>query len=284
LPFLYLSGMSEIIGNKFIVNKDVVDVTGFPEFQNLAESFPSVYEVVRVENGIPLFMEDYLNRLNNSFDSLQLKSHMPDESIVKAIQKLTHINALDSGPVKLVFGVGEKDFFMAYFMQPHLPSPEEYVSGVNTIFMYETREYPSLKIWNKGLRKRSVELLKKTGAYEAILVNAGGFITEASRSNVFFIRDNKIFTTPVELVLPGITRKKVLKVCEENGIEVDFTRMKVQDLHKYDSCFLTGTTRKIVPVKTIDEVSFQVNTAILKNVSRYFEKFVNRYLEMQGSK
>jgi len=163
LPFLYLSGMSEIIGNKFIVNKDVVDVTGFPEFQNLAESFPSVYEVVRVENGIPLFMEDYLNRLNNSFDSLQLKSHMPDESIVKAIQKLTHINALDSGPVKLVFGVGEKDFFMAYFMQPHLPSPEEYVSGVNTIFMYETREYPSLKIWNKGLRKRSVELLKKNG-------------------------------------------------------------------------------------------------------------------------
>lgn len=270
--------MSEAIGKQFIYNDKVMDVVHFSRYENLLEKTTSVYEVIRVEEGVPLFIEDYLFRFENSYALLKKEIPVSLSKIKATVQKLNQINQHNSGPVKLVFGAGSTDYFLAFIMKPHVPSVKEYKSGVRTISVEATRNNPNLKLWNKNFREQSIRLLEENQAYETILVNPEGFITEASRSNVFFIKDSKVFTTPVDLVLPGITRKKVLEVCGNNHIDVEFEKIAYKKIHLYESCFLTGTARKIVPIRSIDKMTFKVDTDMLNAISGYFEDYVASYL------
>jgi branched-chain amino acid aminotransferase len=203
---------------------------------------------------------------------------LPEEEVALIVRNLIRVNGYVSGPVKLVFGAGDVHFSMAFLMRAHLPGPEEYITGVKTVFMYETRSNPNIKMWNMDLRDRSVDLLEKSGAYEAILVNPGGEVTEASRSNVFFIRGGEVYTTGDEMILPGITRKKVLEVCRLHRIPVHFTTVMADAVDQFDSCFLTGTARKIVPVRILEEFVFEVDTPVMKAISDHFESFVRQYI------
>ena len=270
--------MSELLGNLFIGNGELLQPSEFHRFKEKSESQPSVYEVIRVEEGIPLFYEDYMERLKNSFALLGQEMPLGPKEIYGEVKRLIEATQYRSGPVKLVFGTGNASFYMAFLMKAHIPTPEEYITGVKTVLMREMRPNPNLKMWNKGLRDRSVELLNRTNAYEALLVNTRGLITEASRSNVFFIKGDEVFTTDEKLILPGITRGKVLEVCQEHGIVVNFTNLPADEIGTYDSCFLTGTARKIVPVRAVDDILFHVETEMLKRIADYFEAFVNRYL------
>jgi branched-chain amino acid aminotransferase len=123
-----------------------------------------------------------------------------------------------------------------------------------------------------------VALLVETGAYEAILVNRHGIITEASRSNIFFTKGNVIYTTEASHVLPGITRKKVLEVCSLLKMDVKFVSIKVDELKNYDSCFLTGTARKIVPIRVIEDTRFDAENPLVQKISLEFEKLVAGYI------
>jgi branched-chain amino acid aminotransferase len=274
--------MSELLGKAFIGNGEVLDAAEFSRFHELTATHPSVYEVIRVEEGIPLFFEDYMQRLRNSFALLKRDMPLPEEEVALIVGNLIRVNGHVSGPVKLVFGAGDLHFFMAFLMRAHLPGPEEYTTGVKTVFMRETRANPNIKMWNIGLRDRSVKLLEKSEAYEAILVNPLGQVTEASRSNVFFIRGGDVYTTADEMILPGITRKKVLEVCRLHGIPVHFTTVIADEVDQFDSCFLTGTARKIVPVRLLEDFVFGVDNPVMKAISDHFESFVRQYIRQHA--
>jgi len=200
-------------------------------------------------------------------------------TIKKTILNLIEINNIISGPVKLIFGLDKPNFFLAFFMRPHLPKDEEYIKGVKTVLLNEERDNPNVKIWNQDLREKSILLLQETGAYEAILVNENRNITEASRSNIFFIKKNNLYTTPGSLVLPGITRKKVLEACDRLNIEVQYENIDVKNLENYDSCFLTGTARKIVPIRKIEEIGFDAGNKLLLQISEEFDSLVSEYIQ-----
>jgi len=168
-------------------------------------------------------------------------------------------------------------------MEPHLPKEEEYILGVKTVLLNEERVNPNAKIWNEDLREKSILLLEKTDTYETILVNEEGNITEASRSNIFFVKGNTIYTTPGSLVLPGITRKKVLEVCARLEIPIQYKNIRVQDLGIYDSCFLTGTARKIVPIRKIEEIEFDAKNLLVQKISTAFEDIVTEYIQNNKS-
>ncbi|MEZ5083984.1 MAG: aminotransferase class IV [Bacteroidales bacterium] len=271
--------MSELTGHTFIFNGNELPIDQYDKVDDLLKKHPSIYEVVRIEEGVPLFLEDYLHRLENSFATISKVKSYSDEEIASTIYRLIKINKHESGPVKLIFGTDRNSFFFAYLMRPHLPKPHEYISGVKTIFLEEERKNPTAKVWNESLRNKSVKLIEDTQVYEAILVNESGFITEASRSNVFFIRNDIVYTTPSDIVLPGITRKKVLKVCEQNKINVEFKALHKKDLPQYESCFLTGTARRIVPVRQINDQQFSVEKNILHRIIAGFDKMVLDYIQ-----
>ncbi len=274
--------MKDITGNTFFFNGESRDLSEFDNCQGLMLEHPSVYEVMRIEEGVVLFMEDYMERLQNSFSILAKNLPVTVSAISETVKSLIITNGITSGPVKLVFGAGNHDFFLAYLMHPHLPKSSEYLEGVKVILMKEVRENPGLKLWNNELRERSIDRLKVKNAFEAILVNPDGCITEASRSNVFFIKDHIVYTTPEYLVLPGITRKKVIEVCKSAGIELVYKEIYTKELEQYDACFTTGTARKIVPVKEVEKVKYDVSNSTLHKVAEYFEVLVEKYISLKN--
>ncbi len=268
--------MNEIAGDKYIINSIERPVS---KWQDLDISTAVIYDVVRIEEGIPLFLDDYLDRLENSFRLTNCKCKYNRFIIVKTIKDLVKINGLNSGPVKLIFGCGKSEFFIAYIMMPNLPRQQEYIAGVKTILLHIERLIPNAKVWNQELRELTVKLLNENDSYEAILVNNDGFITEGSRSNIFFIKDDMVVTTPENLVLQGVTRKKVMEVCKQAGINVEMKNIHYNQIHEYDVSFLTGTSRKIVPVRLIDNCKFLSRYKLLKQISEGYENLVIKYLK-----
>lgn len=271
--------MHDAIGKYFIAYQKEIPIENFEQFAGVIESSRVIYEVIRIEESVPLFIEDYLNRMENSFQIIGKTIPVAREEIHKIINKLVKLNNHTSGPVKLILGIADNPLFLVYLMKPHLPKPEEYISGVNTILLKAMRSNPNAKIWNEDLRKKSIEMLSSSSAYEAILVDENDCITEASRSNVFFIRNNMVFTSPSDLVLPGITRMKVLEVCNKMNFGVQFVQVKLSELQTFDACFLTGTARKIVPVKHVDHINFNPHHPLLLKVSKAFDELVRKYIE-----
>ena len=128
------------------------------------------------------------------------------------------------------------------------------------------------------MREQADALIKKEHYWEVVYVNAEGFLTEGSRSNIFFIRDNKIFTSELSLVLPGITRAKVLALAAENDIPVEETKIMPAEIKTFDACFLTGTSPKVLPVVRLNQWNFDVQHPLLRWLMLNYDDIVARDL------
>ena len=90
---------------------------------------------------------------------------------------------------------------------------------------------------NSVLAKTEV---KKAGYDEAIMLDAEGYVSEASGENIFIVRDRKLKTTPLTSILPGITRDSILVVARDKGYEVVEERFTRDELYTADEAFLPG--------------------------------------------
>jgi D-alanine transaminase len=98
------------------------------------------------------------------------------------------------------------------------------------------------------------EEVAEKGAFECLLVR-NGCVTEATHSNILAVRNNTLYTHPdSNLILPGITKSAVLRLCRDHNIKVVEEPIKADEISTYDEWFLTGTGSEIVPVVKIDDV------------------------------
>lgn len=93
---------------------------------------------------------------------------------------------------------------------------------------------------------------KQKGFDEALLLDGQGFVAEASGTNLFFEKDDVLYTPPRGSILPGITRATVFEMAEEMGVTVEERLFKPEALYDADGAFLVGTAAEIAPVGTVD--------------------------------
>lgn len=270
--------MSDCSGNLFLMNNIEYPVSEFDDA--FVQTGNVVYEVVRVEEGIPLFIEDYLDRLQNTIHLSLFAISFDRNQIYKNVSRLISINHLLQGPVKLLLSEHKA---VIHFMKPYLPEPQEYLTGVKTILVHEERNNPNAKIWNPPFREKILVALQQNSAYEAILVDRSGNITEGGRSNVFFVKGDCLYTAPASVVLPGITRMKVLEVCALENIKVIEKHISYLDLQSYDAAFLTGTSRKVVPIRLIGEIQLSAENKLVRKIANKFEELVASYIRKHKS-
>jgi len=104
---------------------------------------------------------------------------------------------------------------------------------------------------NSILAKREVVA---AGYDEAILLDAQGYVSEASGENVFMVRRGEVFTPPVgSSILAGITRETMLVLCKELGIPTQERPISRDELYFADEVFFTGTAAEVTPVREVDE-------------------------------
>lgn len=268
----------EIIEDYFIRNGQEFESEKITQ-ETIAQ--PSIYEVIRVMNGVPLFLENHMERLQLSAASLDSNIQEMISNIISDIKKLILINKTPEKNIKLVvYNLNKEtpDYIMC-FIKSSYPSKEQYLQGIHAILVHEERNNPNAKVVNNTLREKINQRLAETGAYEALLVNNNGEITEGSRSNLFFTVQGKIYTAPARDVLIGITRKYILEACSNLGYEVIEQPIPYSMLDYADGAFITGTSPKLLPIASIEERELDsANNAIVKGILTEYDKILEKYI------
>ena len=121
--------------------------------------------------------------------------------------------------------------------------------------------------------------IRSFGVYETVLVNDRKEITEGSRSNIFFIDPmDRVITPPLKDVLPGITRKYVIGICQSEAIEVIERPVVLNELNRFISCFISGTSPKVLPVWQLDSFQFRADHRVTKTIMARFESLLQNNL------
>jgi branched-chain amino acid aminotransferase len=261
--------MNECYGKKFILNGDLQPVESFDN--SLVYEGDSIYEVIRMVKGSPVFFHDHMERLVTSL-KLQRKKHLADvPSLRKAIIYLTRSDRKKEANIKIVFNYNNGSAnYLVYFIEPMYPSEEQYKKGVKGLLFYAERKDPESKVINHKLRSSIYHKLIHEGGYEALLVNENNLITEGSRSNIFFLKGDTLVTAPDNVILNGITRKHILEICRENHIKVEFTCVNVEDISEYEAVFMTGTSPMVLPFYCIDDKFFNVRLPLLESLRNFY--------------
>ncbi len=117
---------------------------------------------------------------------------------------------------------------------------------------------------------------RERGADEALLVNTNGHVTEGSTSNVFWIKDEVVYTPPIAAGgLPGVTRAALLELCDKRSIIHAERLIRVDELCACDGVFLSLTTRGVMEAESIDGQPVR-RSAIVSSLQAELEALVER--------
>jgi branched-chain amino acid aminotransferase len=264
--------MNECFGKKFILNgllqtSDIFD-------NSLVYEGDSVYEVIRMVKGSPVFFHDHMERLVASVKIQQKKMLADPKMLRKDIINLSKTEKKKEINLKIVFNYNDdSENYLIYFIEPIYPSEEQYKRGVKGILFYGERKDPESKVINHKLRSSIYHKLILEGGYEALLVNEEDCITEGSRSNIFFLKNEVLTTAPDDTILNGITRKYILEICRESKITVEFKCVPVPSISDYDAVFMTGTSPMVLQFYCIGNKKFNPGIPLVKKLRElYLEK------------
>ena len=111
------------------------------------------------------------------------------------------------------------------------------------------------------------------GCSDSLMLDYRGYVAEATGANIFFVKNNKVYTPTPDCFLNGITRQTVINLLKKNGIEVVEKHIELEELESFEQCWLTGTAAEVTPVGQIDTFSFEVGQ-MARQMSSEYEKEV----------
>jgi len=261
--------MKECAGSYFIKNGVTLPVEDFDN--KMIYEGESIYEVLRMLRGAPLFFNDHYNRLINSIQNRKRTTLSTFENLLRDIKSLTEIEKPKEANLKIVFNYNNsKSDYLVYFIKASYPSELQYKEGVKGILFRAERTDPASKVIHSGLKSAIEAKLAAEKAYEALLVNEKNLITEGSRSNIFFIKNKTLYTAPDNLVLSGITRKHLINLCNETGIDVCYECVNANEIMNYDSVLMSGTSPILLPFKYVDDYEFIVENSTVEKLRNMF--------------
>ncbi|CAB3289513.1 Putative branched-chain-amino-acid aminotransferase [Methanocaldococcus lauensis] len=225
-----------------------------------------VFEGIRAYDGVVFMLKEHIDRLYDSAKSICLDIPLTKEEMISVVLETLRVNKLRDAYIRLVVtrGVGDLGldprkckeptiFCIAIPMPPLLGE-----DGIRAITV-SVRRLPvdvlnpavkSLNYLNSVLAKIQANY---AGVDEAFLLDDKGFVVEGTGDNIFIVKNGVLKTPPVySSILKGITRDVVIKLANEEGIEVVEEPLTLHDIYTADELFITGTAAEIVPVFEVD--------------------------------
>lgn len=276
------NAMSQEVISKFLIHDGEV----FPTDDSVIlekMKHRSIYEVIRVITGVPLYLEAHLARMKESALLCGFQLHITQQEFALQIQKLITINKIYNKNVKILLSANGQSYYM-FFVKSSYPSDKMKSEGVHTVLYHVERSNPNAKVNNYELRAKITEYRQAHGAYEALLVDKEGMITEGSRSNIFFVHQNRFYTPPHQAVLIGITRTKVIDLCQKLDIDVVEAQVDSKQLAHFNGAFMTSTSNNILPINSVEEVNYASATHVLiKRLTKAFADDISAYVKAHPS-
>lgn len=250
----------------------VVYINGdYIERNLLVVDTPSAYEVIRVKEGRPRFFEQHMSRLLKSAETLGLSAkELASKDLRSLLQEVIRRNQIWNQNIRVDY---TEERLVVQPIASYYPSETMYSYGVDVVTMEYERENPNAKIANASLTERALEVRKIENAFEVLLVGERGYITEGSRSNLFFISEDTIYTAPLDEVLGGVTRSVLIGIVKNNFPQYKLVEASVHitELYKYEACFLTGTSIELIPIRRINSQLYSVNNEVFRNLADRFK-------------
>lgn len=269
MPFSYFSRNGEI---KPVAEAQV-------PLSNVEYSYGfGVYETIRVTKGRAHFLNDHCQRLMGSARIIDLEHPFESDFIYKTVGELLGKNQAETCNVKiLLIGGHDKQSADLYIicLNPFFPDRKLYKTGAHAITYKYERMYPHAKTLNMLPSYLAYREAKRAGAYDALLINNAGNITEGTRTNFFAIKDRVIYSPPADEILLGVTRDHVLNVARDSGFEIVEQDIPLANINQYDGAFITSTSSKIMPIKSIDEITLSGIPESVKELMTAFDNFLN---------
>lgn len=228
----------------------------------------NLYEVLRIVDGVPLFLKEHLERLESGGGKLDHRS------VADSLRLLISTVASDVSQNVFMSIEPESGQLALFFIDSFYPPIEWYSRGVPVGLLKIRRKDPSKKVYDSKYKQTISNYLAMTGYFET-LISDDGLIREGSRSNVFFVQNDFLITPSISEALPGITRKMVLKAVDNVGGKLVERPISVEEIADFDGAFITGTSIDLLPVSRIEEICLESAT------NPYFKQYQAAYAALK---
>jgi branched-chain amino acid aminotransferase len=229
-----------------------------------------VYETLRTYHRIPFLYDLHQERLRRSAALLALPVPFTDDELLAQISAtMAAHKGLNEAYIRVLLtrGVGELSYNPAACPTPSTviivkPFPEPpartFTDGIKVALVGVRRNHPAalnpmIKSNNLINNALAMQEALRAGADEALMCNQAGDVVECSQSNFFIVKDRRVITPPLDAgLLPGVTRAFVLEMARDEGFDAVEEAVSVADVRAADEAFITGTTREVTPVVSVD--------------------------------
>ncbi|MDP4708534.1 MAG: branched-chain amino acid transaminase [Rickettsiaceae bacterium] len=253
----------------------------------------AVFEGERAYNGKIFKLTEHTNRLLKSAASMQLSIKYSLEEIKAATKAILQKNNLQNAYIRPLIWRGAESLG-AY--NPVLTT---------NLLIFATESNPEfrngLRLWVSPWRKIaenaipvqakssthyamlsiSQQLAQDAGYDDALLLDQFDDIAECTTTNIFFGREGELVTPVADRFLNGLTRQTVIELARNMGIRVREERLLLEDIKKYDTCFVTGTSAEIRGVSSIhtgEQTMKFANDKIVTTLQHEYAKIVGKIL------
>jgi branched-chain amino acid aminotransferase len=248
-----------------------------------------LFETMRAYNGIVFRLDDHLNRLLSSAKALSIEHQYKKEYLTDSVYTVIKANGLTQARIRLTLSAGvmsqsqEKIGATLLITSANLqPYPAQYYSKGVLVVLCPSRQnvsdptcgHKTTSYFSRMLALKQAHLKK---AAEALWFTTDGRLAEGCISNVFLVKDSKLFTPTTNTpVLPGIARKTVCQLAIEGKIELVEKDLSIDDLLGADEVFITNVIMQVMPVVGIEKhnVSDGKPGKLTKKIAELYDRFV----------
>lgn len=228
-----------------------------------------VFEGMRVYGGKTFRLAEHVDRLYDSAQAITLKPTMSKAEMIAVTEEGVRRSGLQDGYLRHIItrGVGDlgldprrcpRATVIIIFDVIAIWPPERYEQGLNLITAgtpINQREALSPRVKSLNYLNHILAKVEATnaGADDAIMLDSGGFIAEATGMNLFVWKKGALYTPAVYAgLLRGVTRDVIIELAAEAGLKVVETMLNRYDLYTAEEAFLTGTAAEVAPIRTVD--------------------------------
>ena len=233
-----------------------------------------VFEGLRIYNGKIFKLDEHTQRLFKSAKILDLDIPYNYQEVVDISKQIILKQNISDGYLRPVVWRGSEmmaisakkgstNLAIAAWEWPSYFSPKKLLEGIKLNVSKWLRPSPESAPTDSkaaglymicSLSKHEAE---KLGFDDALMLDYRGYVAEATGANIFFVKENELFTPLADCFLNGITRQTVIEIAQENNIKVHERHFELDFLKTCDEVFLTGTAVEITPVSSIKQFNFE---------------------------
>lgn len=267
--------MAVYLNNRFVNDEEALLHVGDLSMQRGY----AVFDYFRAVNGMPLFMDDHLDRILASALAMHLTIRQTKTELETIILELLKRTNLPVAGIRMMYTGGyAPDYYnpaepnLVITCNPlKLPTEADFKKGVSIITYPFQRNLPHIKSINYQMAVWLQPQLKEQQA-DDVLYFQNNIVTEFPRCNLFMVTADDKLITPVNNILFGITRKKILKLAEGMK-QIEERDITVAEIYTAKELFFASSTKRILPIVTVNGKSV-ANGQLGKFTEQMFRKFL----------